>query len=135
MVWRTVIPLADSLDDYAAALSALPPAPAASAGGFDIYLDGKTLIYVKPQCAESDARGRFALSIFPSDRADLPQTARDAGMEHVSLNFDFPEYGATLDGVCVIIRDLPNYPIAAVETGQWIPGGEELWSARVEISD
>ena len=135
LAWRTVIPLADSLADYAAALSALPPTPTASAGGFNLYIKEGTLIYLKPQCAESDTRGRFALSIFPSDRADLPQTARDAGMEHVSLNFDFPEYGAALDGVCVIIRDLPGYPIAAVEAGQWIPGGEELWSVRMEVGE
>ena len=134
LVWRTVIPLADSLADYAAALSALPANPAASAGGFDIYARDGALIYVKSHCAESDARGRFALSIFPSDRADLPQSARDAGADHAPLNFDFPEYGVALDGKCVIIRDLPGYPIAAVETGQWIPGGEELWSVRIVVS-
>ena len=134
LAWRTVIPLADSLDDYTAALSALPANPAASAGGFNIYLDGKTLTYIKSPCAESDTRGRFALSIFPSDQTDLPKTARDAGSDHAPLNFDFPEYGAALNGKCVIIRDLPGYPISAVEAGQWIPGGEELWSARIEVS-
>ena len=135
LAWRTVIPFADSLDDYAAALSALPSAPTARAGGFDIYLDGETLTYVKSPCAESDTRGRFALSIFPSDQTDLPQTARDAGSDHAPLNFDFPEHGAILNGDCVIIRDLPDYPIAAVEAGQWIPGESELWRARIEVSD
>ena len=134
-LWRAVIPLADSLDDYAAALANLSGEPAASAeGGFDIWLDDGALIYVKRGCAEKDAaRGRFFLSAFPADRADLPQAARDSGREHESLNFDFHSYGAILGGDCVVIRTLPDYPISRIETGQWTPGEGELWSARIAV--
>ena len=72
---------------------------------------------------------------FPVDRNDLPQSARDAGLEHESLNFDFAEYGAVFDGKCAIIRRLPSYPIGSIETGQWIPGEGELWRGRVSVGD
>ena len=130
-LWSAKIPLAGYRERYERALSSLSGEPAARSG-FDIWLNGGTLTYVKENCAEEDARGRFFLSVFPADPRDLPQTARDAGREHDSLNFDFDRHGATLDGKCVIIRYLPNYPISRVETGQWTPGEGELWSARLE---
>ena len=130
-LWSVKIPLAGYRERYERALSSLSGEPAARSG-FDIWLNDGTLTYVKENCAEEDARGRFFLSVFPADPHDLPQTARDAGREHDSLNFDFDRYGAMLDGKCVIIRYLPNYPISRVETGQWTPGEGELWSARLE---
>ena len=135
-LWKASIQLAESLDDYEAALSARRDAPDASGGGFDIWTDGGALTYVKSPCGEDDVRGRFSLSIFPADLADLPQSAREAGGEHESRNFDFHAHGAILDGGCVIIRNLPGYPIAAIETGQWVPGaGGRLWSVRAEVGE
>ena len=131
-LWRAVIPFGDSLGEYEKALTAaFGELAAASGGGFDIYADGNRLTYVKRGCAEDDARGRFFLSVFPADRADLPQSARDAGQDHEPLNFDFHSYGAILGADCVIIRELPDYPIGKVETGQWTPGEGELWRAVV----
>jgi len=132
--WETIIPLGESLGEYAAALSAPAGEYAASGGGFDIYADGDgALIYIKEDCAEDDTRGRFFLSVFPADRNDLPQSARDAGREHQSLNFDFALHGAMLGGKCVIIRYLPDYPTTRVETGQWIPGVGGLWSVEIAV--
>ena len=101
--------------------------------GFDVYRDGGALVYVKAPCAADDARGRFWLSIFPADEANLSQNARDDGRSHNSLNFDFDSYGAMFDGKCVAPRPLPDYPIAAIETGQWVPGGARLWTANFEM--
>ena len=98
---------------------------------FDVYLDGDALIYVKDPCAAGDARGRFLLSVFPESRGDLPQKFRELG--HESLNFNFDDYGAAFNGKCVIMRALPGYPIASVETGQWVPGGASLWRAEFEV--
>jgi len=130
-LWSAQIPFAGYRERYERALSRLSGEPAARSG-FDIWLDGETLTYVKENCDEEDTRGRFFLSVFPADQSDLPQTARDAGREHESLNFDFDRYGAILDGKCVIIRRLPDYAIIRIETGQWLPGEGELWSARME---
>jgi len=117
---------------YAAARAS---APLASGGGFAIYQDGDALIYAKEGCGETDARGRFFLSVFPVDQDDLPQTARDAGLEHEPLNFDFHRYGAIFDGKCVIVRELPDYPISRIETGQWIPGEGGLWRVEIVVGD
>ena len=100
---------------------------------FDLYLDGGTLSYLKAPCDESDARGRFFLSVHPADVEDLPADRRGVG--HESLNFTFaPPAGAVFNGKCMATRQLPDYEIAAIETGQWIPGGERLWSAEIVVS-
>jgi len=118
---------------YRRALASLSSSPVASGGGFDIYREGDTLTYVKEGCGEEDTRGRFALSVYPVDRNDLPQSARDAGLDHEPLNFDFAEYGAIFDGKCAVIRDLPEYPISHIETGQWTSDEGGLWSARIVL--
>ena len=100
---------------------------------FDVYLDGDTLIYLKQPCAEEDARGRFLLSAFPENADDIPMARRELGFDHESLNFDFAMRGARFDGVCMAWRGLPGYPLRAIETGQWIPGGAELWRERAEL--
>ena len=102
---------------------------------FDVYLEDDSLTYIKRPCAESDARGRFWLSVFPANPDDLPQERRDAGFEHESLNFDFANYGAIVDGACVIVRNLPDYPIDRIETGQFIPDEGELWRGRIEVGE
>ena len=112
---------------HAAALASEPVARA----NYDIYRDGDRLIYIKETCEAEDARGRFLLSVFPKSRDDLPEKFRELG--HESLNFDFDDYGAAFDGKCVVIRALPDYPIASVETGQWIPGGASLWRAEFAV--
>ena len=133
-LWDARIPFAGYYNRFRDALSALPPEPTANAGGFDIYADGGTLTYVKTDCAESDARGRFALTVYPVDQSDLPQDAQDAGADGESLNFDFAEHGAVFDGKCVIIRELPDYPISHVVTAQWIPGEGGLWDVRIPFA-
>ena len=73
--------------------------------------------------------------------AALPDSARaaiiGAGIVGRALAYHlaFHRYGAALDGKCVIVRDLPDYPISRVETGQWLPGEGELRSARIAVDD
>ena len=135
-LWRATAFLDDSiLSEYGRAYAAAIAREPVAESGFDVYLDGKTLIYVKEPCAAEDTRGRFLLSVFPVSPDDLPEDAKREGREHVSLNFDFDAFGAIFDGKCVIARTLPDYPIAAIETGQWIPGGERLWMAKWSLSD
>ena len=110
--------------------------PAARAGGFDLYLDGDsdTLSYLKAPCGEGDTRGRFFLSVHPVDAGDLPEERREVG--HESLNFTFaPPAGVVFDGKCMSTRQLPDYDIARIETGQWIPGGERVWDGEIVVGD
>jgi len=108
--------------------------PAARSGGFDLYLNGDTLSYLKDPCGEDDTRGRFFLSVHPADVADLPAARREHG--HESLNFTFaPPAGVVFNGKCMVTRRLPDYPIARIETGQWVPGGERVWDAEIAVGD
>ena len=103
---------------------------------FDLYLnrDRDTLSYLKEPCDESDTRGRFFLSVHPADVRDLPEDRREIG--HESLNFTFaPPAGVVFNGKCMATRRLPDYDIARIETGQWIPGGERLWDGGIVVSD
>ena len=106
----------------------------AARSGFDLYLDGDTLSYLKEPCAENDARGRFFLSVHPTDVENLPKDRREIG--HDSLNFEFaPPAVAIFNGKCMANRQLPGYDIDKIQTGQWIPGGERLWDAEIVIGD
>ena len=102
--------------------------------GFDLYLDGDTLFYLREPCSEDDARGRFFLSVYPADVGDLPADMRETGHEILNFTFALPD-GAVFDGKCMARRLLPDYGIAKIETGQWIPGGERLWDAEIAVGD
>ena len=100
---------------------------------FDVYLDGDTLTYLKAPCAESDTRGRFFLSVHPVDVSDLPEARRELG--HDGLNFDFSPDGIIFANKCMIRRELPDYPILKIETGQWTPGVGGIWAGEAAVGD
>ena len=50
-------------------------------------------------------------------------------------SFPFDRCGVISNGKCVMARRLPDCDIARIETGQRMPGEEELWSARIEIGE
>ena len=102
---------------------------------FDVHRVGNSLVYIKDPCGSDDTRGRFFLSVFPEYEGDLSDESRALGRDHDALNFDFARYGALFDGKCVIMRDLPGYPMSRVETGQWIPGGERVWDGVIVVGD
>ena len=134
-LWNVIIHTdPDRLKAYRQAHETARASQPIAESGFDVYLDGDMLIYIKEPCAEGDAGGRFLLSAFPVSEDDLPPEFR--GLGHHPLNFGFDAYGAIFDGKCVIMRTLPDYPIAAVETGQWVPGGDRLWTTnRIPIGE
>ena len=110
---------------------------AAARSNFDIYVDGdaesKTLIYVKERCVPDDTRARFFLHIIPSDEADLPAERKRDGFDN--LDFRFAEYGADLGGVCVAVRELPEYGVESVRTGQYVSGEGALWRVEFGVGD
>ena len=133
-LWNVVIHTdPDRLKAYRQARESAMALKPVAESGFDVYLDGDRLIYLKEPCATADARGRFLLSVFPVSTDDLPPEFRSLG--HESLNFDFDAHGAVFDGMCVAMRTLPDYPIAELETGQYVPGGGRLWTARIAIGE
>ena len=81
--------------------------------GYDIYLSGKTLNYVKDDCPGADEPWRFFLHVVPIDVNDLPNHDKPYLVEN--LDFSFKELGVQLDGKCWAAATLPDYDIAESE--------------------
>ena len=118
--------------DYAEARrTARAGAPLAS-GVFDVYGEGRTLIYVREGCSAEDAAAPFFLHVEPVDRADLSERRREHGFDN--LDFSLATRGARIDGDCVAVAPLPGYPIASVRTGQF-DGAGQLWAVAFALPD
>ena len=108
---------------------------------FDVYLDknSQSLIYVKERCQISDIEFGFFLHVFPVDSENLAEDRRQHGFDN--LGFQFSTNGVLADGRCVTRVDLPNYEIAAIQTGQYVyhTGLENpyvhLWSREIGFQE
>lgn len=108
--------------------------PAARAN-FQVYIADGAVAYLKEPCAAADASRWeiFFLHIFPQDAANLPAKRREIGF--VNADFKFADYGANIDGKCVAIAPLPDYPVERIRTGQYVAYEEALlWSAEVNAN-
>ena len=96
---------------------------------FDVYMSGNRLAYLKESCAAGNVDARFFLHIIPADPADLSADRRESGF--ANLDFRFADYGARAGDKCMVERDLPDYTIERIRTGQFVSGGGAVW--RVEF--
>ena len=94
--------------------------------GFDVYLIGNELIYLKDQCTKEDRATKFFLHVRPLDEARLHDLS--PGRNFVNLDFLFyPTYkDASRPQRCIGARAFPEYEVASIWTGQFA-GGERLW--------
>ena len=120
------VDLVAALDDGAIFRSpaTAPPAGVAAAAEdrvvrahFDIYRYGDALAYFKEPCTADDVTPRFFLRAAPPARAAFDR------------DFSFAEHGYLLDGRCLAVVALPDYEIARLSTGQYLPGTGNLWEA------
>ena len=100
----------------------------AARSGFDVYLRGNRLAYLKENCEVGDAEARFFLHIFPADPADLPAGSREQGF--ANMDFGFGDYGGRAGDKCLAERELPGYAIERIRTGQFVSGEGRLWGAE-----
>ena len=98
---------------------------------FDVYLEGRTLTWVREGYSEEDAAARFFLRVTPADAADLPADRRAAGFDR--LDFAFGDRGARWGGTCMTEAELPAYPVARVRIGQHDGDGAEVWAGEFEV--
>ena len=109
----------------------------AARSNFDVYIDGRDLHYFKQPCAHRpDLRVRFFLGVFPQNADDIPVEQRQRGFE--SIEFQFGQYGALLDGACVATVNLPDYEIASISTGQYTSDDDvvtNLWIAEFPVRE
>ena len=97
---------------------------------FNVFLDGKWILYVTEVCLPADTPAIFFLHITPVDEKDLPEDR----VEHGFDNKDFYAVGFTLDEErCVVRRRLPDYPIRHIRTGQYVPDKSRLWEGEFFI--
>ena len=94
---------------------------------FQVYLqESKRLRYVRADCVPADAEPRFFLHLTPRDLADLPPHRREHGYDN--RDFSFAEVASRRwRGQCQALLRLPDYPIAYLRTGQYVPYVSELW--------
>ena len=94
--------------------------------------EGKELRYVRESCTPEALEPLFFLHLMPRDLADLPPPRREPGF--ANRGFSFAAAGGRREKeVCTAQIRLPDYPLAAIRTGQHIPGQGDLWSAELTI--
>ena len=104
---------------------------------YDVYHIEDDLIYVNAQCdSHYDLAATFFLHLFPADPRDLPPERVEYGFQNWGFTFRTGQ-GSSADGTCVATRQLPDYKIAAIRTGQYLYGyaseDTEFWEAEFRL--
>ena len=91
---------------------------------FDVYLDGKELVYVKDDCSETDVWGSLFLKVTSIDGRSF--------MEEVDCCRRLSMYQIAMidEKLCVTKKILPNYPVAHIVTGQFHEKEALGWQAE-----
>ena len=97
---------------------------------FDVWLDGNRLLYVKDRCSAFEKR--FFLHVVPVDPDDLPERYKKSGFD--KLDFEYSEGRLGVTRRCVVARRLPDYPVAAIRTGQ-LQRKEQLWGEEFRFAE
>ena len=98
---------------------------------WDVYLVEDSLIYAKDQCTPEDAEPTFFLHLYPVDMNDLPDHRKQYGFD--GFNFEFRNHLLGEGEICAAVRELPDYAVAAIRTGQFIGEGKKIWEGRFDI--
>ena len=101
---------------------------------FDVYLVDNVLIYTREPCHPEDVAAKFLLHLYPVDGDDLPDHRKRYGFDH--LDFSFEQYGPLSAGKCLARIILPEYAIATIRTGQFVPvadGYHRLWEEEIRL--
>ncbi len=111
------------------------PAPLAPLA-FQVYLrtEGNYLEYVRENCDPEDTEPRFFVDWTPQDLADLPPPLRERGYE--TRLFSFADAGGRFSPErCTMQIPLPDYPLAHIITGQYLPLSGQLWNTAVPVPE
>ena len=94
--------------------------PPAEPDSFEVFIDRDAgrhrLLYAKKDCTPAEYATLVTLHIYPANRADLPAEHRGNGFDN--RDFALSNYGGRPGGECIAVVFLPDYPIAAIRTGQ-----------------
>ena len=101
-----------------------------SQDNFAVYRNAGRLIYAKEPCTPADTAAPFFLHLIPTAAADLPAISRQHGFDN--RDFAFEQAGISSDGQCIASVALPDYDIANIHTGQFVPGAGAIWELEYE---
>ena len=90
----------------------------------------KTVIYAKDQCTPEDTEPTFFLHLDPVEMNNLPIHRKLYGFDN--LDFAFRDHRFIEGGDCAARRELPDYAIAAVRTGQYTGEGR-IWEGSFDV--
>ena len=91
------------------------------------------LLYFKPACSQEDYGTRFFMHVIPRSAEDLPDDRKEAGYEE--LNFALEDYGGRYGGDCFAVRDLPEYDILEIRTGQTTGENSNSWQGSFTLGN
>ena len=78
----------------------------------------------------------FFLHVVPADENDLPTHRQRYGFDN--LDFGFYNY-MSLDKGCVTLRELPDYAITRIRTGQYLVredgSAAHLWGREIRVDE
>ena len=92
---------------------------------FDVYRNGKLIIYTKTPCPEEELEPPLFLRTWPADAHDLPDNRRHLGFEHETTD-RINLHTLWLGERCAFARALPEYDVRRVATGQ-TRSGKRIW--------
>ena len=101
--------------------------PPLARSAYSVYLGDGELVYVNDSCNPAGTEDVFYLDVFPERAGDLSQERRARGFERE--RFQFYRHGALYEETCAAVFPLPDYPVAAIQTGQRAQDGSDSWSA------
>ena len=116
---------------------AVTGSPVVSGSGFDLYHNEpeRTLTYVNESCEPKDVSNRFVLSLIPFDANNLPVYVKQKGGNQHTLYFEFGEKGVKFDGKCLMVFQLPEYPIFQISMGHRLGGRYHSWGNFIDLSE
>ena len=82
---------------------------------YDVYFDGRTLLYIKDPCSQEEKGTYFFVQVVPLDRESLPNDD-----EHFNMDFVFTaKHALRKENICLAYRTLPDtFEVAYIKTGQ-----------------
>ena len=96
---------------------------------WNVYSRSGNLIYVSEECANQDAP--FFLHVVPLDANDLPEHRQRYSFDN--LDFRFADVARLHGPKCVAARELPEYDISYIRTGQYTDEGR-LWEGEYRLA-
>ena len=91
------------------------------------------LLYFKPACSQDEIGTRFFMHVIPRSAEDLPDHRKEAGYEE--LDFALEDYGGRYGGDCFAVRDLPEYDILEIRTGQTTGENSNSWQGSFTLGN